>query len=119
MLSTKSIHKAGINSNKFISESMKIVFIDFTINIMNKNYSRLEYRTSIRKIYSNCMIFNQTKTIDKVCPKCGSNDITSVDRCCGYLSYKRVKGDSRYNSAKEAEIADRVDHYSPEETITK
>lgn len=45
------------------------------------------------------------------CPVCGSDDITSVDRCCGYLSYSRVKGNSRYNEGKKAEIIDRVDHY--------
>ena len=68
---------------------------------------------------STCNNCGYQSEITGVCPNCGSNDITSVDRCCGYLSYKRVKGDSRYNSAKEAEIADRVDHYSPDVAITK
>lgn len=42
-----------------------------------------------------------------VCPKCGSKNITKIDRMNGYLSYSRVKGDTRLNSAKMAEIADR------------
>lgn len=42
-----------------------------------------------------------------VCPKCGSSDLTKIDRMNGYLSYSRVKGDTRLNSAKMAEIRDR------------
>lgn len=42
-----------------------------------------------------------------VCPKCGSFDLTKIDRMNGYLSYSRVKGDSRLNNAKMAEIKDR------------
>ena len=42
-----------------------------------------------------------------VCPKCGSFDLTKIDRMNGYLSYSRVKGDSRLNDAKMAEIKDR------------
>lgn len=42
-----------------------------------------------------------------VCPKCGSTNLTKIDRMNGYLSYSRVKGDTRLNSAKMAEIADR------------
>lgn len=43
-----------------------------------------------------------------VCPKCGSKMITKIDRMNGYLGYTRVKGNTRYNVAKNAEIADRV-----------
>lgn len=42
-----------------------------------------------------------------VCPKCGSKNLTKIDRMNGYLSYSRVKGDTRLNSAKMAEIAER------------
>jgi ribonucleoside-triphosphate reductase len=42
-----------------------------------------------------------------VCPKCGSHNLTKIDRMNGYLSYSRVKGDTRLNAAKMAEIADR------------
>ncbi len=43
----------------------------------------------------------------EVCPKCGSKNLTKIDRMNGYLSYSRVKGDTRLNAAKMAEIADR------------
>ncbi|MCD7777797.1 MAG: anaerobic ribonucleoside-triphosphate reductase [Clostridiales bacterium] len=42
-----------------------------------------------------------------VCPKCGSSNLTKIDRMNGYLSYSRVHGDTRLNSAKMAEIAER------------
>ena len=42
-----------------------------------------------------------------VCPVCGSSNLTKIDRMNGYLSYSRVKGDTRLNDAKMAEIAER------------
>ncbi len=43
-----------------------------------------------------------------VYPKCGSTDVTKIDRMNGYLGYTRVHGKTRYNDAKNAEIKDRV-----------
>ena len=34
-----------------------------------------------------------------VCPKCGSKNLTKIDRMNGYLSYSRVHGDTRLNAA--------------------
>lgn len=42
-----------------------------------------------------------------VCPECGSTNLTKIERMNGYLSYSRVKGDTRLNDAKMAEIAER------------
>ena len=42
-----------------------------------------------------------------VCPKCGSSNLTKIDRMNGYLSYSRVHGDTRLNEAKMAEIKER------------
>lgn len=43
-----------------------------------------------------------------VCPMCGSSMITKIDRMNGYLGFTRVHGETRYNEAKNAEIADRI-----------
>ncbi len=43
-----------------------------------------------------------------VCPKCGSKNLTKIDRMNGYLSYSRVNGDTRLNEAKMEEIKDRI-----------
>ena len=42
-----------------------------------------------------------------ICPKCGSEFITKIDRMNGYLGFTRVKGKSRYNQSKIDEINDR------------
>ena len=43
----------------------------------------------------------------EICPHCKSSNLTKIDRMNGYLSYSRVKGDTRLNDAKMAEIAER------------
>ena len=43
----------------------------------------------------------------ETCPKCGSKNLTKIDRMNGYLSYSRVKGDTRLNDAKMMEISER------------
>ena len=43
-----------------------------------------------------------------VCPKCGSRNLTKIDRMNGYLAYSRIKGDSRLADHKMEEIKDRV-----------
>ena len=42
-----------------------------------------------------------------VCPKCGSRNLTKIDRMNGYLAYSRVHGDTRLCDAKMAEIRER------------
>lgn len=42
------------------------------------------------------------------CPKCGSHNVTKIERMNGYLSYSRIHGDTRLNDAKMAEIKERV-----------
>ena len=41
------------------------------------------------------------------CPNCGSTNITTINRVCGYLGYSKVDGTTKMNDAKLAEIADR------------
>ena len=42
-----------------------------------------------------------------VYPQCGSKNLTKIERMNGYLSYSRVKGDTRLNDAKMVEISER------------
>ena len=42
-----------------------------------------------------------------VCPKCGSTNITQIDRMNGYIGYTKIHGKSRYNEAKVIEIKER------------
>lgn len=43
-----------------------------------------------------------------ICPRCGKNEMTLIDRMCGYIAFTRVHGHSRLNDAKMAEVNDRV-----------
>lgn len=43
-----------------------------------------------------------------VCPKCGSTNVTTISRVCGYLGYSNVNGHTRMNESKMAELKDRV-----------
>ena len=42
-----------------------------------------------------------------LCPECGSTNLMSQSRACGYLSFVKLNGDTRFNDAKLAEIRDR------------
>ena len=42
------------------------------------------------------------------CPKCESEEITMIERMCGYIAFTKVHGETRLNDAKMAEIADRI-----------
>ena len=42
------------------------------------------------------------------CPKCGSEDITRIERMNGYLGYSRVNGRTMYADHKLEEFKDRV-----------
>lgn len=44
----------------------------------------------------------------EICPKCNSENLTKIDRMNGYLSFSRVKGDTRLNEAKMEEISERI-----------
>lgn len=43
-----------------------------------------------------------------ICPRCNKNEMTLIDRMCGYIAFTRVHGKSRLNDAKMAEVNDRI-----------
>lgn len=43
----------------------------------------------------------------KTCPNCGSHNITTISRVCGYLGYSNINGHTRMNDAKLDEIKQR------------
>lgn len=49
---------------------------------------------------------------DGVCTECGSHNITTIDRVCGYLGVFQADGDTRYNNGKRKEVLNRVKHYN-------
>ena len=72
-----------------------------------KRAMRLGFYEGVNLSLSYCDDCGHEELNMDVCPKCGSKNLTKIDRMNGYLSYSRVKVDTRLNDAKMAEIADR------------
>lgn len=112
------IQKMSLEKPMFdISQGGRIVYCEYPYNIDSKglkqcvNYAMdLGLYNGVNIDSSTCNDCGYQGEILANCPECNSYNITSVNRCCGYLSYNRVKGDTRYNNAKVDEIKDRVDH---------
>lgn len=97
-----------------LSNGGKIQYVRYPIN-----YNREAVKTLVRRAMkmgfyegvnlslSYCDDCGHEELEMDVCPVCGSKNLTKIDRMNGYLSYSRVKGDTRLNEAKMAEIADR------------
>lgn len=52
--------------------------------------------------------FEFTNDNDGACPKCGSEEVVTLQRVCGYLGFSRsAAGSSRLNDSKLAEVHDR------------
>ena len=49
----------------------------------------------------------QSISMGNSCDKCGSTNITEINRMNGYLGYSRISGDTKYNKAKMTEIRER------------
>ncbi len=92
----------------------KIQYVRYPINYNTKAVETLINRAMKKGFYEGVNLSlaycddcgHQELEMD-VCPKCGSRNLTKIDRMNGYLAYSRVKGDSRLADHKMLEIADR------------
>jgi len=97
-----------------LSNGGKIQYVKYPVSY-NKEAIRALVRRAMKKGYyegvnlslSYCDDCGHEELDMDVCPVCGSKNLTKIDRMNGYLSYSRVKGDTRLNEAKMAEIAER------------
>lgn len=97
-----------------LSNGGKIQYVKYPISY-NKEAIRVLVRRAMEKGFyegvnlslSYCDDCGHEELNMDVCPKCGSSNLTKIDRMNGYLSYSRVKGDTRLNDAKMAEIKER------------
>ena len=92
----------------------KIQYVKYPIDYNKKAIETLIHRAMDMGFYEGvnlslayCDDCGHSELEMDVCPKCGSENLTKIDRMNGYLSYSRVKGDTRLNDAKMAEIKDR------------
>ncbi len=97
-----------------LSNGGKIQYVKYPVNY-NKEAIRSLVRRAMAKGYyegvnlslAYCDDCGHEELSMDVCPVCGSKNLTKIDRMNGYLSYSRVKGDTRLNEAKMAEIVER------------
>lgn len=93
----------------------KIQYVKYPVSYNTKAIETLVKRAMDKGFYegvnlslSYCDDCGHQELAMDICPKCGSKNLTKIDRMNGYLSYSRVKGDTRLNEAKMEEIKDRV-----------
>ena len=97
-----------------LSNGGKIQYVKYPINYNKEAIKALVRRAMDKGFYEGvnlslayCDDCGHEELSMDVCPVCGSRNLTKIDRMNGYLSYSRVKGDTRLNDAKMAEIAER------------
>ena len=92
----------------------KIQYVRYPINYnreavvtLVRRAMKMGYYEGVNLALSYCEHCGHEELNMDMCPKCGSEDITKIDRMNGYIGYTRVHGDTRYNKAKMTEIAER------------
>ena len=85
--------------------------IDYNLDAIKTTVRRgmdLGFYQGVNLALSTCEDCGHKELDMDTCPKCGSYNLTKIDRMNGYLSYSRVKGHSRLNDSKMSEIKDRI-----------
>ena len=92
-----------------LSNGGKIQYVKYPINYNKEAIKALVRRAMDMGLYEGvnlslayCDDCGHEELAMDVCPVCGSKNLTKIDRMNGYLSYSRVKGDTRLNDAKMA-----------------
>lgn len=93
----------------------KIQYVKYPINyntnafkVLLKRAMKMGFYEGVNLSLSYCDDCGYEELSMESCPKCGSGNLTKIDRMNGYLSYSRVKGETRLNDAKMYEIKDRI-----------
>ena len=92
----------------------KIQYVKYPINYNSEAFKtlvkramELGYYEGVNLSLAYCDDCGHEELDMDVCPKCGSKNLTKIDRMNGYLAYSRVHGHTRLNEAKMSEIAER------------
>lgn len=87
---------------------------------MRSNYNFEAYKTLTRRAMKLGFYWGNNAQLDwcekcgyefidsDTCPKCGSTDVTRIERMNGYLSYSSIRGKTMYSDTKLQEFKERV-----------
>ncbi|WP_250278861.1 anaerobic ribonucleoside-triphosphate reductase [[Clostridium] colinum] len=97
-----------LNGGKIQYVKYPIEYNKEAIKTLVKRAMDLGFYEGVNLSLSYCNKCGHSQLDMDICPKCGSNNLTKIERMNGYLSYSRVNGDTRLNEAKMYEIKDRI-----------
>lgn len=96
-----------LNGGKIQYVKYPINYNDTAIKTLVRRAMELGFYEGINLSLSYCNECGQSELAMEICAKCGSANLTKIERMNGYLSYSRVQGDTRLNNAKMEEIEQR------------
>ena len=98
-----------------LSKGGRIQYVRYSNNYNKKAFiitvrraMKMGFYEGVNLALSYCEHCGKESLNSSICPYCGSTEVTTLDRVCGYLGYSKIKGDTRFNKAKLAEVKDRV-----------
>ena len=97
-----------LNGGKIQYVRYNIPYNTKAIRTLVRRAMKMGFYEGINMALSYCDDCGHQELNMEVCPKCHSENLTKIDRMNGYLSFSRVKGDTRLNHAKTVEISERV-----------
>lgn len=89
--------------NRFYNDTNFDAFISLIELAMEKGFY---YGINLSKTYCEDCGYEFIE-LSSNCPKCNSENLTKIDRVCGYLGFSKINGSTRMNDSKMAEIKDR------------
>ncbi len=96
-----------LNGGKIQYVKYPINYNDTAMKTLVRRAMELGFYEGINLSLSYCNECGQSELAMEICAKCGSANLTKIERMNGYLSYSRVQGDTRLNNAKMEEIEQR------------
>ena len=78
------------------------------IKILVRRAMKMGFYEGINFSHSYCEKCGHQFTDSETCPKCGSDNITTIQRMNGYLGYSKIRGNTMYADHKLTEFKERV-----------
>ena len=90
------------------SENLKIQMENYYEEVLVRRAMKMGFYEGVNLQLDYCEDCGHQFIDSDTCPKCGSENITRIERMNGYLGYSKVKGRTMYADHKLEEFKDRV-----------